>query len=179
MLTNHVYGDWNPSVIYRAESFAREWNGFAVPIVTRETLRNIVADSPDYSVVFDSDGIATIDYSGSGYAVITPDARGHYVCEFGWTFYRADDSDDDYIRASIIDAMRVGLQGEAILGIDILIDRLPALATMARMLHWQGLNYRAACGAGRNVLTTGDAGQATCEACRAAFRREYGAEPTP
>jgi hypothetical protein len=183
MLTTYVTGDWDPTVYYRAESFGREWNGWAVPIVTRGVLRDIIADSPGYAVTFDSAGTATVAYDGPDsdpqpeYAIIRPDSNGLYVCEFGWTFTRADDSDDDYARASIIDAMRVGLQGEAITGIDILIDRFPSLATAARVMHWQRADYRPACGAGRNVLTTGDAGLADCPECRAAFRRQFGADP--
>ena len=192
MLTNYVYGDWDTTVVYRAESFAPEWNGFAVPVVTRQTLRAMIADSAGYSVTFDAAGIATVAYSSVGtswegigdsdpnpeYAVITPDANEHYACDFGWTFYRADDSDTDYIRASVIDAMRVAMQGESILAMESLMSRLPSFAIDARVTHWVRADGRPACGVANNVLTEGDAGLATCEACRTVFASEYGSEPT-
>jgi hypothetical protein len=95
------YGDWNEDRRYSAVSFGQPWNGFDAPIVTREVLLQVIADSHGYAVTFSDDGTATVASFGpdndaeTNYAVMVPDASGNYgLRALGFTFYDAREANE-------------------------------------------------------------------------------------
>lgn len=85
---------------YDAVSYGEPWNGWATPVVTRETLQQVVAgEDPDgewMTLTFDDNGVATLITgddieSDIDPAELRPDADGNYdLFELGWTFTRVD-----------------------------------------------------------------------------------------
>lgn len=73
---------------YPAVSYGARWNGWATPVVTRETFVQLISDENGSDLSFDVNGIATLvmadDYES---LVISPDASGNYDLDvLGWTF---------------------------------------------------------------------------------------------
>ncbi len=81
---------------WRAERFEEPWNGWATPVVTRETLRNLFADltDGDHSPgTVRPDGQALIhmpDYDDGDYLIEPDDAGLYHLYELGWCFDEVD-----------------------------------------------------------------------------------------
>ena len=95
------YGVWDAGTLYTAVGFGPTWNGWATPIVTRETLRRLISDAPGFRVQFDpKSGVARIHTNQETghwqhYGSLAPELRGGvqaYALEgLGWTFMPAAD----------------------------------------------------------------------------------------
>ncbi len=88
--------DSSPHLKWHAERFEEPWNGWATPVVTRETLANLFADltdGDDSPGTVQEDGRALVympDYEDGDY-FIEPDGDGLYhLAELGWTFDQLD-----------------------------------------------------------------------------------------
>lgn len=85
---------WNGT--YEAIAYGPTWNGWATPVVSRETLEQIVATEDDFTVQFDSDGTALLIDNGwedSEYDEITlrlTDSGGYNLFHLGWCFDTVD-----------------------------------------------------------------------------------------
>ncbi len=78
---------------WHAERFEEPWNGWATPVVTRETLANLLEDMRQHSGsalgVINRSGVVTLfhDEADGGNQTVHPDHDGLYhLYEFGWTF---------------------------------------------------------------------------------------------
>ena len=81
----------NDGPILPAGGFGAPWNGFATPIVTRETAEAIVVGSEEFvSFDFDANGVLTVTEPHADEdnpVVIVPDAAGLYaLAPLGWVF---------------------------------------------------------------------------------------------
>ena len=85
---------------YEAVAYGPTWNGWATPIVTRETYAALIkGEDPNgeyYELVFDEAGVAILhDFAADDddyepYRIV-PDDDGHYdLGELGWTFETVD-----------------------------------------------------------------------------------------
>lgn len=84
-------GDWAASTEYRCWGFDTPWNGWDTPIVDRQTLEAVVADTGVDRVSWDGQ-VAVISREDEDEAVrLEPDADGRYhLRELGWTFTSED-----------------------------------------------------------------------------------------
>ena len=88
--------DSSPHLKWHAERFEEPWNGWATPVVTRQTLENLfadLADGDDSPCAVQEDGRVLVympDYEDGDY-FIEPDGDGLYhLAELGWTFDQLD-----------------------------------------------------------------------------------------
>lgn len=90
---------------YDAVSYGRPWNGWATPLVTRQTLETMfTTEDPDsswMSVTFDVDGTACVieqDHTDEDWyepVLIEPTADGNYdLGMLGWIFETVAESDN-------------------------------------------------------------------------------------
>ena len=87
--------DSDPSMKWHAERFEEPWNGWAAPVVTRETAENLFEDLEPLGNpgTVGADGVITVyrDPDDDGDYEIWPDDAGLYhLVELGWTFIRVD-----------------------------------------------------------------------------------------
>ncbi|QFG10451.1 hypothetical protein KIV65_gp16 [Mycobacterium phage Anthony] len=85
---------------YDAVSYGRPWNGWATPVVTRETLERLAATEGNngqyVSLSFDGDTATLIEladeWRNECRFVLFPDESGYYDLSYlGWTFYKVED----------------------------------------------------------------------------------------
>lgn len=87
--------DADPAMRWRAERFEEPWNGWATPVVTRETMENLFSDLEPRGKpgTVGHDGTITV-YRGpddDGEYEIRPDDVGMYhLAELGWMFIEVD-----------------------------------------------------------------------------------------
>lgn len=71
-----------PGVAWPAFGYGTPWNGWATPVVTRDTLGDLLVATEE-SHVWDGDAATVADDRSA----LKPDATGHYDLSFlGWTF---------------------------------------------------------------------------------------------
>ncbi|MGP7963660.1 hypothetical protein ACTVBU_10855 [Sanguibacter sp. A246] len=91
----------DPLAIFEAEGFGAPWNGWATPVVTRETLAEFIGRLEGHTLEWTVD-VARITYDEDvdGPFDIHPDANGLYpMAEGGWCLDRVDEEVVGALRA--------------------------------------------------------------------------------
>ena len=86
-------GSYHAGLRWHAERFEEPWNGWSTPVVTRQTLQNLIDDlAADDNLVgrIEDDGAFTVfaEDPDENYAVRPDDDGLYHLVELGWTFIR-------------------------------------------------------------------------------------------
>ncbi len=87
--------DGQPEHTWTAHECGEPWNGWATPVVDRDTLQDVIATDTRLTLRFtDAGGAIIYDTTTDDFDTITPTPTGHYSLRIlGWRFQQLPDPD--------------------------------------------------------------------------------------